>query len=145
MQGTSLFKQPRRDWAKQVEDCLKALAEVPGEGDVPMEELISRGDDVPTVTAGKTLRNLEIALKVTDELSNACRFFEPSNIKTLEEWGIDRRNPHPFKTVRFGQQVQIIAEDLSRARLTAHCPKLPDMSLLKQVVGAGSNLSGLLR
>ena len=146
MQGTPLFKRPKRTWASQIEGCRDALAAVPeGEGDSPMEELIARGDNEPTVTAGMILRNLERAKFIADELDNALRFFEADNIKTLEVWGHDSRNMLPFKIERFGQQIQIIAPDFGRARLSAVCPKFPDLSLLNRIVSDGSSLSGLLR
>jgi hypothetical protein len=146
MHGISFFNKPRKTWARQVESCQEALAEVPdGEGDAVVYELMGRGDNEPTVTAAKTLRNLEIALRIADELADARRFFEHQNLSTLESWGRDTRNMLPFKVERFGQQIHFTAKDLSRAKLNAQCPQFPDLSLLRRVVDAGGNLAGLLR
>ena len=144
--GTAFLARPKRSRSRQLEGCLQALDLIPdGEGDEPILALIGRGGEgAINAAAGAALRAAQRALKMAEECTDAGQFIDPTNLAVLKTWGEDSRNPMQFTVRLFGQRIEFVMADKSRAALNMNWPKLPDISVLRQVVAAGLQLDLLL-
>ncbi len=144
--GAAFLIRPKHPRSRQLEGCLQALDLIPGgEGDEPILALIDRGGEgAINVAAGAALRAAQRALKMAKECVEAEQFIDPTNLAVLKTWGEDSRNPMQFTVRRFGQRIEFVMADKSRAALNMNWPKLPDLSVLRQVVAAGLQLDLLL-
>lgn len=145
LEGAELLKRPRVKWTRQLESIVGALERIPaGSGDDPMLELFDQGEHGVTITAGVVFRAIQRALRLANKLGDAERFLTSTNLDALETWGRDGRNTVRFTLQRASSQITFIQEDRSRATLSLHFPKLPDLSKLNALASAGMQLERLL-
>ncbi len=146
MAGQSFLLRPSIKRSRHLTTIAEAFQRVPpGEGDEPMLALIDRGGQHEiTVTAGLVFRQMQRAVKLAEECADAERFLTSENLTVLESWGQDVRNPMKFTLRRYGSRVAFLLPDRSQATIQTIWPKLPDLSRLRAIVGAGIELDSAL-
>ncbi|MDN3566012.1 hypothetical protein QWZ14_16710 [Paeniroseomonas aquatica] len=147
LQGQAFLIRPRTKRSQHLEGIIEALRRVPeGEDDQPLLELIDKGGEQEiTITAGLVFRAMQRALKLAEQCAEATRFVSNDNLRTLEAWGQDGRNPLKFTIRRHGTAaVGFRLVDLSQVTLPTAWPRVPDLPEMQAIVGAGMALDALL-
>jgi hypothetical protein len=146
MRGLAFLARPKFKRSRQLEGVAAAFGKVPaGEGEQPILDLIAMGgEQAVTVAAAVVFRAMQRALKLAQECADAERFLAADNLAVLQSWGQDARNPTRLTLRRYGSRVAFVLADRSQALLQAAWPTMPDLSLLRAVVGAGMQLDKLL-
>ena len=144
--GVPFLVRRRKKWSRDLEGVLDAMARLPqGEDEERLLALIDGGEEAVTLAAVPTFRALTLALRVADECSAAVQFTHRPNLAVLAAWGRDPRNPLRVDVQQGPQKVTFVLEDRSRVSLPLAWPPVPDLSLLRAVVGEGIALRGTSR